>query len=240
MISRFKSLELLKILNNLPENEAGKTSPFGNRDEDPAKHLLRSWQAERMKTTYADLVADPQYRSAALFLLNDIYNPHEYGVRESEVERLRDFLSGVLPDSTLRLLDEAIELYRLTDALDVKLMRTLVDHLGMRDELDAALYAEGYRICDNYDQRVKQIETIVGLLNEALAGSRNPMVGMALRLARKPAQAAGWGDLFDFLDRGYEATKSLPPSNEFITIIQTRETKILNQIYASDPDPFAI
>ena len=240
MTSRFKSLELLRILNSLPENEVGKKPPGGNHDVDPTILLLRSWQAERMKTTYADLVADAQYRPAALFLLNDIYNPREYGVREGEVEHLRDFLSGFLPGSTTRMLDEAIELYRLTDALDVKLARVLVDRLGMRDELDVALYAEGYRVCGNYEQRLEQIETIVGLLKEVLAGSRNPMVGMALRLAHKPAKAAGWGDLFDFLERGYAAIKSLPPSNEFINIIQRRETRILNQIYAGDPDPFTI
>jgi hypothetical protein len=240
MPSRFKSLELLKILNNLPENKAGKKPPGGNHDFDPAMLLMRSWQAERMKTTYADLIADPQYRLAALFLLNDIYNPHEYGVREGEVEDLRDFLSRFLPGSTLRMLDEAIALYRLTDALDVTLLHVLVNRLGMRDELDEDLYAEGYRACDNYDQRLEQIETMVGLLKEALAGSRNPMVGMALRLAHKPAQAAGWGDLFDFLERGYAATKSLPTSNEFIKIIQTRETRILNQIYAGAPNPFAV
>ena len=103
MTSRFKSLELLRILNSLPENEVGKKPPGGNHDVDPTILLLRSWQAERMKTTYADLVADAQYRPAALFLLNDIYNPREYGVREGEVEHLRDFLSGFLPGSTTRM-----------------------------------------------------------------------------------------------------------------------------------------
>lgn len=240
MTARFRSLKLLKILNNLPENEAKKSASFGSVDVDPKLLLLRSWQAERLQTTYADLVADSHYRSAALFLLNDIYNPHEYGKREGEIERLHEFLSGVLPDSTLRVLEEAIDLYRLTDVLDNKLLGVLVDRLGMKEELDADLYIEGYRACDNYDHRLHQIESIVKLLDEVLAGSRNPMVGMALRLAHKPAFVAGWGELFDFMERGYLATKSLPESSDFIAIIQERETRILNQIYAGVPDPFAL
>jgi hypothetical protein len=240
MPARFNSLNLLKILQSLPDNEAGRGHPDRRSDLDTGLHLLRSWQAERLKVTYADLVADSQYRSAALFLLNDIYDPHDYGSREGDIERLHDFLSKVLPDSTLRILDDAIHLYRKTDTLDIKLLRILVDDLGMQEDLDAALYAEGYRACDNYDERLHQIESIVKLFDELVAGSRNPMAGMALRLARKPAYTAGWGELFDFLERGYAATKSLPASSAFIDIIHERETRILNQIFAGHPDPFTI
>lgn len=240
MPTRFNSLNLLKILKSLPDKDVEKGRSDRRSDLDPGLLLLRSWQADRLKATYADLVADPQYRSATLFLLNDIYDPHDYGSREGDIERLHDFLSNVLPDSTLRILDDAIELYRLTNTLDIKLLRTLVDDLGMQEDLDAALYAEGYRVCDNYDERLHEIESIIKLLDEVVEGSRNPVAGIALRLARKPAYAAGWGELFDFLERGYAATKSLPETSAFTTIIQERETRILDQIYAGDPDPFTI
>ena len=233
-------MNLLKILKSLPENDIEKSQSGESFDVNPGLDLLRSWQADRMKETYSDLIADPQYRSSILFLLNDIYNPNHYSQRDEDIYRLHSFLSNILPDSTLRILEDAIELYGLTNALDKKLLCTLVDDLGMHEELDAALYAEGLRSCDNYDERLKHIASIVKLFDEVIEGSRSPIVGMALRLARKPAYSAGWGELYDFLGRGYAATKSLPKTNAFTAIIQERETKILDQIYAGDPDPFSI
>ena len=59
-----------------------------------------------------------------------------------------------------------------------------------------------------------------------------------MKLARVPAQRAGWGELYDFLKRGYAAFKQLRDVTTFVRIIAQRERRILDQIYSGNPDPF--
>ena len=49
---------------------------------------------------------------------------------------------------------------------------------------------------------------------------------------------AGWHELQGFLERGYAAFKHMKGAEEFLNTIETRETGILDRIYAGDPDPF--
>jgi hypothetical protein len=63
-------------------------------------------------------------------------------------------------------------------------------------------------------------------------------VGTTLRLARKPAEWAGWADLQDFLERGFAAFKQMERAEAFLRTIELREMHILDRIYEQDPDPF--
>ena len=40
----------------------------------------------------------------------------------------------------------------------------LVDQLGVTDSIAREQYAAGYRLCDNYDERVRQIDLITQAL----------------------------------------------------------------------------
>ena len=53
-----------------------------------------------------------------------------------------------------------VALSNLTNALDERLARALVDELGVTDAITLERYAEAYRICDNYDERRRQIQMI--------------------------------------------------------------------------------
>jgi len=101
-------------------------------------------------------------------------------------------------------------------------------------------YPAGYRLCDNYAERVRQIELITQVLRQVGAGSRLAVVGLAMKLARGPALRAGWGELYDFLTRGYAAVKQLRDLPRFVGTIGTRERRILDQLFAGNPEPFTV
>jgi hypothetical protein len=61
---------------------------------------------------------------------------------------------------------------------------------------------------------------------------------MALSIAKGPARRAGWGELTDFLETGYQAFKRLHGADSFLNTIRSRELRILDRIYARDPNPF--
>lgn len=232
--------EFIRLLNELQHHEEAQRRNIGDSALDPQLALLRQWQAERLARTYADLLDDKQYRSACQFFLSDIYSPRDFSQRDQDAEHLYSLLSRFLPQAMLTLLADAIRINQLTDQLDRALLLELENNIALTDTLTPQLYAQAYRQCDNYDQRREQIELIAKILREAAQGARNPIFAASLRLVRRPAQRAGWNEVYDFLERGYLACKPMRDVKYFVKTIQDRETIILDQIFAGEPEPFII
>ncbi len=198
---------------------------------------LRTWQSQRLASTYADLLASRRFGAACKFFLSDIYAPRDFSQRDHDIEHLYRLMSHFLPESLLKLASKTIEMNQLTHALDQALLHALVDDLGVTDTITPQLYAQAYRICDNYQERADQIHLVVEVGQMVDKSTRIPLIPTALRLARFPAQRAGWGELQDFLERGYAAFKQMAGATEFLNTIRQREMEILDRIFANHPDP---
>jgi hypothetical protein len=236
MTSQKKSVNVIRSLTRLGHQEEVRHQPIEATALDPDLARLRAWQTERLSKTYADLLADPEYGAASRFFLSDIYAPRDFSQRDHDFERLHSLLSRVLPPAYLKPLRDALEMNRLAGELDHLLLGVLVDRMGITGEISPEDYAEAYRICDNYELRRYQIQQSVGVIREVGEGARLPLAGVTLRLARTPAQAAGWLELYDFLERGYEAFRRMKKINAFAETIEQREMHILNRIYAGESD----
>jgi hypothetical protein len=214
--------------------------PVAGKELDPALKLLRQWQSQRLARTYADLLASKRYAPACNFFLSDLYAARDFSQRDHDVKRLHSLLSRFLPASMLQILTDSITLNELTAALDHSLSEVLVGKLGVTDAITPELYAEGYRVCDNYVERLRQIQLIVKIGRQVDEAVRLPMVGTTLRLARGPAERAGWIELYEFLERGFTAFKHMHGAESFLRTIEDRETRILDRIFAGKADPFEI
>jgi hypothetical protein len=230
--------DVARLLVELQPRQGGRPSEAGPLD--PPLALLRTWQTRRLERTYIDLLESPRYRPACRFFLTDLYAPRDFSQRDQDVEQIYAWLSRVLPDTMLVLFKEVIELAYLTYELDYHLACALVDDLGVTDTINGTLYAQGYRICDNYVERSYQIDLIIRVGRRVGTGARQPLVGAALSLARLPAQSVGWGELYDFVRRGHAAFKNMGETRFFLQTIEARERRILDNIYASHPDPFSL
>jgi hypothetical protein len=133
-----------------------------------------------------------------------------------------------------------VQLHHLTEDLDHQLLDALINHLNVTDTLTPELYAEGYRRCDNYVERVRQIDLIVEISERLDGVVRSPLTGPMLSLAARPMRSAGYDELIGFLERGYHGFKRMHGSDHFRTTIKQREIAILERIYAHDPDPLGI
>jgi hypothetical protein len=229
-----------RLLYDLQHSSELQQQPVAGSQLDPQLALLRTWQSQRLVQTYADLLADPCSGPACRFFLSDIYAPRDFSQRDHDIERIYAFLLRVMPAPTLQLLSEVVELNHLTNVLDTDLCRVLVDQLGVINTITPERYAAGYRICDNYAVRVRQIDLTTQVLGEVGAGAHLGVVGLAMKLVRGPALRAGWGELYDFLARGYAAFKQLRDVKAFVGTIAQRERRILDQIFAGNPDPFTL
>jgi hypothetical protein len=205
---------------------------------DPKLALLRVWQGERLAHTYADLLEQPRYRSACLFFLEDIYAARDFSQRDHDLETMYDFMRRFVPDAVSRPAALTIKLHRMTEALDRKLLEVLVNQVGITDSITVEQYAEGYRRCDNYRERVEQIDAIIEICEHIDGIVRNPITGPALSVAKRPLRGAGYGEVVSFLERGYDSFKRMHGSRHFRKTLQERELGILDRFYTHDPEPF--
>lgn len=215
------------------------------KDPPPLLVYLSAWQSLRLSRTYADLLHDPEYSLACRFFLTDIYAPQDFSQRDYDGTRIYNFMRRFLPEATLRPLQLALQVNEMTQQLDLALAQAMQTHLGVVDRFEQWQYEEGYRLCNNYDLRVQQIDLIVAVGQRLELVRHLPFIGMTLHLARGPAHRLGWYDMQDFLERGYAAWKGLRRPDVFLRTIEQRETAILNRIYrqpggAPDSNPFLI
>ena len=200
--------------------------------------LLRQWQAARLAATHKDLVEHPEYGPAAKFFLSDLYGVKDTAKRDAAVERIYPVMVRMLPDHALHSIGMAIELDALTEQLDEQLLDVLDRQLGARDQITEKAYVEAYRRCDNYALRKHQIDLIIENGKHLSEMVNKPLVYTALRTMRVPARLAGFGELQDFLERGFSAFLEIQDPQAFLDLIEHRETQILDRIYTGHPRPF--
>ena len=191
---------------------------------------LREWQAARLARTHADLLASPLYGVAASFFLDELYGPKDFSERDAEVERILPLMTSMLPVSGLRTLLLAVEVDALSERFDAAMVGVLGSALDRN--LSESAYAAAY--CDVGDRagRLLQIR-LVGETGEALdALARKPFVRGALKMMHGPAHLAGLGELHAFLERGFEAFKSMRDASEFLETIVARERAIAVALFA--------
>jgi len=191
---------------------------------------LRQWQSARLARTHADLLASPLYGVAASFFLDELYGPKDFSERDAEVERILPLMTSMLPVSGLRTLLLAVEVDALSERFDAAMVTVLGSALDRN--LSESAYAAAYCEVGDRAGRLLQIR-LVGETGEALdALARKPFVRGALKMMHGPAHLAGLGELHAFLERGFEAFKSMRDASEFLETIVTRERTLAIALFA--------
>jgi hypothetical protein len=199
---------------------------------------LRQWQMRRLARTYADLLDEPRFAPACRFFLDDIYAARDFSQRDEDMKTMYTLMRRFVPEPVIHPLALTVRLHEQTERLDSALLDALLNQVKAGERLTIAEYAEAYRLCDNYADRVTQIEWIVEIGQELERIVKLPLTGTALALARAPARRAGYDELAGFLERGYKAFKHMRGAAGFLGVIQRRERQALDRMYAHHPDPF--
>jgi hypothetical protein len=212
--------------------------PVESAGLEPRPAAVRKWQARRLSHSYADLLAHDRYAPACQFFLDDLYSARDFAQRDHDMLQMYDLLRRYVPAALLEPLTLTVQVHALTQKLDARLVEMLFDEMGVTGELTSAVYAQAYRRCDNYAERLEQIELIyrVGQLLEGVV--KQPLTGATLALMAVPARRAGWTDLTGFLERGFKAFRHLRGARPFLELVRRRETEYLDRIYAGDEDPY--
>ncbi|MEL7449054.1 MAG: hypothetical protein AAFN78_07575 [Pseudomonadota bacterium] len=205
-----------------------------------AQRSLSAWQSQRLARTYRDLSDTPRFSAAVQFFLSDLYGDRDFSQRDSDIERVYPLMIKVLSEPAIASLTVAFELHTLSQSLDTRMLDVLTRDLGVKldgtaEAFTAAQYGEAYRLCDNSRERKRQIELVLeaGELLDSVV--RKPMIYTTVKLARKPARIAGFGELQDFIERGFSAFRRMKDATPFLTAVKERETAISEAIFAGQP-----
>lgn len=139
-----------------------------------------------------------------------------------------------LPPQAMEILHDALELEVLTFELDTAVAAAI----GC-EKIDPQRYATAYRTVGRRADRERQIDLIVDLARRLGRMVHHAWIGRLLRLARRPAEAAGFAMLQSFLERGFDAFRQLGDATDFIAAIEARERGLMERLFSAAPEPFA-
>ena len=193
---------------------------------------LKQWQIERLRATYADLLATPRFKEAAEFFLEELYGAKDVDRRDTEAQKVAPKLASLLPSRAINALLLAVQLEEMAERFDIEMSRSI------DLPITAEGYAEAYRAAGTEAERVRQIELAdrIGKALEKLA--KVPMLSTMLHMMKAPAAMWGLSHLHHFLQRGFDAFVAMRGAHEFLEKTNRRELAINKRLFAGDTDPF--
>lgn len=220
-------------LGRLLERNAALRDVFaGEPALDKQLRRLQQWQSERLLRSHDDLHRNPRYRLAIEFFFHELYGADPRR-RDSDLIKVQTAMERLLPREGLVAMTLAIELETLSQELDAAVTRLLPP-----GPITVERYAEAYRHAGRRADRERQIALMneIGVYLDGVV--RKPIVQTLVKLARRPAHAAGFGLLQEFLERGLVAFDTMHGASEFLGTIRAREMRAMARLFAGTADPF--
>lgn len=193
------------------------------------KLALQTFQSRRLRRDYADLADEEQYKQIGEFFFEEMYGPRDFSARDEQAHRLKQFVH-IVPGVGVRDVEPSLQLLDLTNKLDDSVTVWLMT-LDAPLDFDEAVYERAYRLADNYDERVLQLELVSAALYNVYRLGRKPLLGTVLQGMQGLALATGMADIHRFLLLGYQAIQPVRDIYRFVETLCLRERDRLDRIY---------
>lgn len=197
---------------------------------------LQDWQRQRLASTHRSLLDDPKTAPGMQFLLDDVYGGQDLLPVAREIRRALPKAMRVLPERIMATSASALEAAILTQELDEAAT-------GLLDEdhdqpLDEAAYIHIYRQLGREDDRQRQLHLVAELGHHLDRYVRSRVIQTTFRLVRKPAHAAGFVNLYDFMDRSFRVMKPVPSVARLLEQVAAHEAAVMDRLFTGHVDPF--
>jgi hypothetical protein len=200
-------------------------------------HRLQDYQGQRLTRSHASLLSVPGNQAAIGFLLDEVYAGKDLLPVARDIRRAVNKAASLLPDRVMATSASVLEAAILTQELDEALTDTLHDSLD--GPLNDDLYGHAFRTLGRADARQRQLDLIGEVGHHVDRYVRGRMIQATFRMVRRPVHAAGFGNLYDFLDRGFGAMRELDSAGRLLAELTRTEAAIMARLFAGHPTPFA-
>ncbi|MDP2095114.1 MAG: hypothetical protein Q8K50_14675 [Hydrogenophaga sp.] len=197
-----------------------------------AVHAVKQLQAQRFRATYTDFLADAHHAPATRFFLEELYGEHDFRERDSQFGRIAGALERLFPEAVAQLAVDLAETHALTETLD----HQLATHWLAQDPASptALRYTRCWRLTGQHAERERQLVVVLHMGTELQRLTRMTPLRVALKMMRRPAQAAGLHALQQFLERGFDAFATMGDARRFLAAIEQRERHWINTLFTAD------
>lgn len=213
----------------------GRLALVGNDELRNCFGQLARWQSARLAWTHRDFLDSERYSQAVRFFLADLYGDRDYSARDEGLARVSGIMSKVMPTPALESIADGLEMHAVTQELDRGMVGMLFDEMSIDGPVDANAYGEAYRRCDNQDGRIRQIILVAKVGRDLDTIVHKSSIYHLVRMTHYPAHLAGFGDLQDFIERGFEAFRHMEGADEFLATVTSRERAVHEAILADAP-----
>ncbi|MEO8060649.1 MAG: hypothetical protein ABI671_20245 [Burkholderiales bacterium] len=189
---------------------------------------VKSFQQRRFRHTYADLLNSTRYRPAATFFLEELYGPDDFSQRDAQFARVVPAMVRLFPAEIVGTVATLSELHALSEQLDTAMGRALTS-----TSVSTADYIVAWRASGTPSRRSEQIDLTLRVASSLDGLTRRSLLRNSLRLMRRPANAAGLGELQRFLERGFDNFKAMNGAREFISLVETRERTLASALFGT-------
>jgi hypothetical protein len=207
---------------------------------DPTLHeaitSVKRFQARRFAQTYADLLSAGPYKDAARFFLEELYSDKDYSLRDAQFSRIAGALQTFFPKQVVAIAVSLADLHALTEDLDHKMgvEWLLAGEIEYANEQQRYLHA--WRAVGRRKARIAQLNDVLAVGYELEKLTRASGLRMMLKIMRRPASAAGLDSLQSFLESGFDTFAEMNGrgrgAQEFLRIVQKRESLLIDQLFA--------
>lgn len=187
---------------------------------------IKEFQQQRFRHTYADLLGNERHGPASRFFLEELYGPDDFSLRDAQFARVVPAMSRLFPEAVISTVAALAELHSLSEQLDTSMARHLT-----RLPLDAVGYVETWRSTGQEPARALQIDLTLNVAKALDGLTRKPFLRNSLRLMRRPARAAGLGELQLFLESGFDTFKAMRGADDFIALVEHRERLLASALF---------
>ena len=196
---------------------------------------IKNFQARRFAGTYCDLLASDQYKSAALFFLEELYSDKDYSERDAQFVRMAGALERLFPQQVVQTAVSLAQLHSLTEELDQAMAEEWIANAGLSE---VARYVLAWRRVGRRADRNRQLATVMAIGSELNHLTRTPGLRAMLRMMRAPAKLARLGALQRFLETGFDTFAEMGQENDgakhFLDLVTARESDLIEQLFDAE------
>ncbi len=193
---------------------------------------IKTLQARRFRSTYADLLTDPRYAQAARFFLQELYSEADFDERDAQFARIAAPLERMFPKPVVITAQALALLHAQTELLDDAMGRAWLQ--TPISDTPAQRYAQAWRRVGQPGQRRDQLAQVLHLGRDLDRLTRTLGLRHMLKMMRAPAALAGLSSLQQFLESGFDAFAAMRGANAFLEIVDQRESDWLNLLFGPD------
>lgn len=190
---------------------------------------VKAWQQARFERTHADLFEHPRYGRAARFFVDELYGPQDFAQRDAQFSRIVPALVRLFPDDIVETVEALAAVHALSERLDSAMAAHLAGAAPSRER-----YVRAWQATGEPASRRRQIDLVMRVGQSLDRHTRSLVLRTSLKAMRGPARAAGLGALQSFLEAGFDAFGAMRGAREFLATIETRETALVERLFAPD------